>query len=103
MASLSFRIVETFLILSFLVHFMDFWAFFDACKTLPSVGPTPSSSDENESVVVDTWTGDLCCREPSGTLSCLGDGFLSPITSLGISANRWFFSSANLQSTGIQR
>ena len=61
MASLSFRIVETFLILPVLVHFMDLWAFFDAGKTLPSVEPTRSSSDENESVVVDTWTGDLCC------------------------------------------
>ena len=95
MASLSFRIVETFLILSFLVHFMDLWAFFDAGKTLPSVVPTRSSSDENESVVVDTWTGDLCCREPSERSSCLGDGFLNPITSLGVSANRWSGSSAN--------
>ena len=103
MASLSFRIVETFLILPFLVHFMDFSAFFDAGKTLPSVGPTPSLSDENESEVVDTGTGDMCCRGSSETSSCLGDGFLNPITSLGKSANRWSGSSANLEGTGIQR
>ena len=94
MATLSSRIVETFLILSCLVHFMDFCAFFDAGKTLSSVEPTRSLSDENESAVVDIWTEKFCCRERSGTSRYLADGLLNPVTSWEDSANKWFGSSA---------
>jgi len=80
MANISFRIVETFLILSAAVHF-NFKAFLDAGKTLPSNEPTPSSLDGNESVVVDIWTGNLFCRERSGTSACVAEEFLNPVTS----------------------
>jgi len=101
MANLSFCIVETFLILLLVVHLMDFWAFFNAGKALPSSEPTRSTSDENESVVVDIWTGNLCCWERSGTSVDLAEGFLNPITSLEDSTKRWFGSSAILR-TGMQ-
>ena len=97
MANLSFRIVATFLILSSVVHLMDFWAFLDAGKTLPSSEPIRSTPGENKSAVFDIWTGDLCCGERSGTSACLAEGFLNPITSLEDSAIRWFGSSANLR------
>jgi len=76
-ANLSFRVVETLSV----VHFMDVWAFFDAGKTLPSSEPIRSTLDENESVIVDIWTGNLYCRVRSGTSACLAEGFLNPVTS----------------------
>jgi len=80
-ANLSFRIVETFLISLSVVHFMGFSAFFEGGETLPSSEPIRSTSDENESVIVDIWTGNLCCRVRSGTLTCLAEGFLNLVTS----------------------
>jgi len=91
MANLSFGIVETFLILSSVVHSVEFWAFFDADKTLPSSEPIRSSSDENES---DVWPGKLCCLERSGTSACIAERSLNPVTPVEDSVNRWLGSSA---------
>ena len=88
-ANFNFRIVETFLILLSVVRFIDFWTFFDAGRTLPSSGPILSTSDENESVIVDIWTGKLCCLVRSGAPACFAERFLNPRTAVEDAANRW--------------
>ena len=77
---LSFRIAETLLI---------FWTFFDVSKPLPSSEPIGSTSGDNASVIVDIWTGNLCCRVRSGTSACIAE----PVTSSEGSGIRWFCSS----------
>jgi len=85
MANTSFRIVETFLILLSVVHNVNFLAFFDAGKTLPSSEPLRSSSDENEP---DIWTGKLCCLERGDTSACTAERFLDPVTLVEDFVNR---------------
>jgi len=68
---------------------MDFWTFVDAGRTLSSSEPIPSTSDGNESVIVDIWTGKFCCLDRSGASACFGEKFLNPRTSVEDTANKW--------------